>query len=147
MIGSFFIYLFPFGSFGLLWVSLERLWRPLGRLWPPFSLGSPWALSGRPLGAFGSLWPALGRSLALFGQPLGHTGNFIENWTSFTEKCVKFTKLSSKIGFCVFARGSRRSGGMKCCSDPPSTRAGGQDYVSFTNSLKILPRRLCPQAQ
>ena len=33
-------------------------------------------------------------------------GSFIENWTSFTEKCVKFTKLSSKISFCVFAHGS-----------------------------------------
>ena len=68
--------------------------------------------------------------------------DFIENGTSFTEKCVKFTKLCSKISFCVFARGSRwsrwshRSGGMKCCWDPPSTRAGGQDDVSFTNSLK-----------
>ena len=67
--------------------------------------------------------------------------DFIGNWTSFTEKCVKFTKLYSKTSFLVFARWSRRSrrsGVMKCCSDPPSTRAGGQDDVSFTNSLKLV---------
>ena len=145
LIGSFLcIYLsiwLPLASFGCLWNAFGAPWVDFGLRFD--SLGSPWALSGRPLGAFGSLWPALGPPLALFGQPLGHIGNFIENWTSFTEKCVKFTKLSSKYGFCVFARfarlshGSRRSGGMKCCSDPPSTRAGGQDDVSFTNSLKL----------
>jgi len=35
------------------------------------------------------------------------------------------------------SRLSRGSGVMKCSSDPPSTRAGGQDDVSFTNSLKL----------
>jgi len=126
-------------SFGCLWNAFGAPWADFGFHFD--SLGSPWALSGRPLGAFGPLWPALGPPLALFGQPLGHIGNFIEIWMSFTEKCVKFTKPYSKITFCVFARRSRRSHGsgvMKCCSDPPFTRAGGQDDVSFTNSLKLL---------
>ena len=62
--------------------------------------------------------------------------DFVEKWTSFTEKCVKFTKLYSKNIFLEFASGARRarqarrapgSGVSKCCSDLPSTRAGGQD--------------------
>ena len=61
-------------------------------------------------------------------------GYLIENWTSFTEKCVKFTKLYSKNSFSVFARLSplsplsrlsHGSGVMKCCWDPPfHTRRG-----------------------
>ena len=90
-----------------------------------------------PLAPFGSPWRALGLPLPVlqgpFGEPLGHIGNFIENWTSFTEKCVKFTKLYSKHSFWEFAPGATGapgasgSGVMKCCSDLPSTRAGGQD--------------------
>ena len=63
----------------------------------------------------------------------GHIGNFIEKWTSFTEKCVKFMKPSTKNCFWELASGASRargapgSGVSKCCSDPPSTRAGGQD--------------------
>ena len=119
----------PLASFGCLWNAFGAPWVDFGLRFD--SLGSPWALSGRPLGAFGSLWPALGLPLALFGEPLGHIGNFIENWTSFTEKCVKFTKLSSKTSFLEFATGAssasdiRGSGVKKCCSDLPSTRAGG----------------------
>ncbi len=57
--------------------------------------------------------------------------DFIEIWTSFTEKCVKFTKLYSKMSFLELARGARGatgasgSGVSKCCSDPPfHTRRG-----------------------
>ena len=81
----------PLASFGCLWNAFGAPWLDFGFRFQ--SLGSPWAPSGRPLGAFGSLWPALGPPLAVFGQPLGHSGDFIENWTSFTEECVKFTKL------------------------------------------------------
>ena len=35
------------------------------------------------------------------------------------------------------SRGSRRSGVKKCGSEPQSTRAGGQDDGSYTNSLKL----------
>ena len=88
---------------------------PLGSLWLP--LGCPWAPFGLPLAAF--------------GEPLGHIGSFIVNWTSFTEKCVKFMKLSTKHSFLEFARrarGARRarqSGVMKCGSDPPLPHALG----------------------
>ena len=34
--------------------------------------------------------------------------------------------------------GSDGNGGKKCGSDPPPTRAGGQDDGSFTNSLKSI---------
>ena len=62
---------------------------------------------------------------------------FIRNWTSFTEKSVKFMKLSTQNSFLEFAPGARRargapgargargSGVSKCCSDPPfHTRRG-----------------------
>ena len=60
----------------------------------------------------------------------------------YREMCQTHETVFKKHLFPVFARlsrlsrGSRRSGVMKCCSDPPSTGAGGQDDVSFTNSLK-----------
>ena len=85
---------FPLASFGCLWNAFGAPWADFELRFD--SLGSPWVPSGRPLAAFGSLWPAFGLPLALFGEPLGHIGNFTENWTSFTEKCVKFTKLYSK---------------------------------------------------
>ena len=34
------------------------------------------------------------------------------------------------------SRGSPENGGSNCCSDPPTSRAGGQDDGSYTNSLK-----------
>ena len=53
---------------------------------------------------------------------------FYKKWTSFTETCVKFIKLSTKHSFWELARGARGipgSGVSKCCSDPPFyTRRG-----------------------
>ena len=45
--------------------------------------GCPWAPFGYPLGPFGLPLGSLWLSLADFAEPLGHIGNFIENWTSF----------------------------------------------------------------
>ena len=63
--------------------------------------------------------------MTIFGCNIG---NFIENWTSFTEKCVKCMKPSTKNSFGEFASGATRapgSGVSKCCSDPPfHTRRG-----------------------
>ena len=42
---------------------------------------------------------------------------------------LEFTSRSSR---------SSRSGGMKCCSDPPFTRAGGQDDVSSNKLPQII---------
>ena len=60
--------------------------------------------------------------------------DFFENWTSFTEKCIKFIKQSTTNCFLEFARRAGRargargipgSGVSKCCSDPPfHTRRG-----------------------
>jgi len=63
------------------------------------SLRCPWA-------PFGCPWASFGFPLALFGGPLVHIGNFIENWTSVTEKCVKFMKQSTKTSFLEFASGA-----------------------------------------
>jgi len=72
------------------WLPLVQLWAPVGNLWVP--LGSLWTF-------FGSLWlplACIGLSLAPFGEPLGHICNLIENWTSFTEKFVKFKTVNKK---------------------------------------------------
>ena len=88
-----------------------------------------WADFGLPLAPFGSLWGALGLPLAVlwgpFGEPLGHIGNFIENWTSFTEKCIKFIKQLTKTRFLEFASGATGATGAR--QTLPSTHAGGQD--------------------
>ena len=87
------------------------------------------------LAPFGSPRGALGLPLAVlwgpFGEPLGNIGNFIENWMSFTEKCVKFMKQSTQNCFWELASGARGASGAsgsgvsKCCSDPPfHTRRG-----------------------
>ena len=39
---------------------------------------------------------------------------------------------------CRGCHGSRGSGVKNCCSEPTSTRAGGQDDGSYTNSHKLL---------
>ena len=152
MIGSFFIYfellglpLPPFGSLrgalGLPWGGLGLLWDPLG---PPMaSLGCPWAHLGCPWAPSECLWLPLGCAWASFGRL----------WVSLDipggppqKKVAQVPRLRTRSSLGEFAqrsrgscrsRGSPGNGVMKCCSDPPSTRAGGQDYVSFTNSLKL----------
>jgi len=57
----------------------------------------------------------------------------------YREMC-QIHETVSKISFLEFASGGIRgipgSGVKKCCSDLPSTRAGGQDDGSYTDSLK-----------
>ena len=119
----------PWGLFGSLgppfrslWVSLDALWLPFGRLWG--ARGIPWGALGRPwdplgdLGVFGSLWE----------PPPQADGSQVP-------------RLRTKTSLLEFARRSRRfrrNGPRTTVQAPRSTRAGDQDDVSFTNSLKII---------
>ena len=52
----------------------------------------------------------------------------------------KVTTLSAKTTILEHSRGfpgSRGNGVIYCGSDPPTSRAGGQDDGSYTNSLKL----------
>ena len=139
------IYLVPLASLGCLWDPLGCPWAPLGCPWAPLGcpwapLGCPWAPFGCPWAPLRCPWTALGCPWGPRGAPWGQIPTNGQILVSNTEKCVKFMKLSSKISFCVFASGLSGFPGsavMECYSDPPSTRAGGQDDVSFTNFFKL----------
>ena len=123
---------------GSLWGALGLPLDPFGRPWPPLGhhLGPFWVL-WLPLAViwvlFGSIWPSLGLPLAFLGLPgcSGFTLGFI-----LRANVAQVPRLRTKSSLGEFAswsrgsRGSRLNGVMKCCSDPPSTRAGGQDDVS-----------------
>ena len=137
-----------FYIFWVAWAPFASLWLPSGCPWAPLgcpraALGSPWASLGCPWAHLGCPWAPsecpwlpLGCAWASFGRP----------WVSLEipggppqKKVAQVPRLRTRSSLREFARRSRWSRGngvMKCCSDPPSTRAGGQDYVSFTNSLK-----------
>ena len=142
MIGSF---LYTLGCLDSCWLPLGCRWAPFGSLWaalassrPSFgSLLGPLAALGRHLGPIrvhlAFPWPPFG----LPGAPWvpGLTLDFILR--ANVAQVPRLRTKSSLGEFASWSRGSRLNGVMKCCSDPPSTRAGGQDDVSFTNSLKL----------
>ena len=104
----------PLGSFGV----------PLG------SFGMPLGSFGVPLGSFGVPLGSLGVPLGLFWGPLGDLG---VPGAPAQKNVAQVPRLRTRSSLGEFARGirlsrgSRGSGVMKCCSDPLSTRAGGQD--------------------
>ena len=152
----------PFGTplahighlLGSHWAPFASLWPPLWCPWAPLrcpraTLGSPWAPLGRPWAPFGYPWAPLGCPWAPLGCLWASSGR---PWVSLgipggppQKNVAQVPRLRTRSSLGEFAplvrlvRLVRRSGVMKCCSDPPSTRAGGQDYVSFTNSLKLYP--------
>ena len=117
----------------------------LWNLW--YLFGAPWAVLGRTLGHLGLHWGILGAAWNCFGGALRLF------WASFEKKCPlghplqaddsQVPRLRTKIEPLEFARRSsrcrsRRNGPQTAVQDLPSTRAGDQDDVSFTNSLKTL---------
>ena len=109
-----------------------------------------WGTSGVSLGHLGQSWGALWdiwhcppSSWERLGIALGLF------WASFEKKCPlghpsqadgsQVPRLRTKIDPLEFARRSRRSRGngpRTAVQDLPCTRAGDQDDMSFTNSLK-----------
>ena len=109
---------------------------PMGR----HPLGCPWAPFGRHLGPFrpplGLLWPSWGS--------LGAPGSI---WAPSSEQMLLKYRACAQNQASRLPRNPRNSpwnprnsaelsGVRNCRSDPTSTRAGGQDDVSYTNSLK-----------
>ena len=111
-------------------VSLENLWR---------LFGAPWAVLGRTLRHLGLPLGVLGVPLNCFGDALG---SFC---ASLRKKCPpghpsqadgsQVPRLRTKTDLLELAR---RNGPRTTVQDLPSIRAGDQDDVSFTNSLKLL---------
>ena len=148
LIGSFCVYRVPgrpLGpalrsfcfSLGSLGLSLGRLGAPLGRLGAHF--GAPGTALGCLGDALGPLRDTLGSTLACQGIILGHFGTLVSAGTPSQADGSQVPRLRTKTSLLEFARRSRRSrrtGPQTTVQDLPSTRAGDQDDVSFTNSLK-----------
>ena len=122
---------------GMLWglhcAPFVSLWGTFGALW--CTLGNLGAHVGPPVAALGRqlLWDALGLFWASLEKkcPLGHPSQADGS---------QVPRLRTKTSLLEFARRSRRSwrnGPRTTIQDLPSTRAGDQDDVSFTNSLKL----------
>ena len=120
---------------------------------------SLWGTFGVSLGHLGQSWGALWVHWGVLGAPCNCFGDALGLfWASLEKKCppghpsqadgFQVPRLRTKTDPLEFARRSRRSrrnGPQTTVQDLPSTRAGDQDDVSFTNSLKLfvakLPRR------
>ena len=133
----------PLGVFGVPWAcfgtSLDSLWLTLGCPWAPLRrpgalVGTPWL----PLSPFGlRLLGTLGLPLSPFRMPLAP---FVSLWGAFGSLWPSFGVASACLGiplsnYWIFYEMSF-SFASKCCSDPPSTRAGGQDYGSTQTPSK-----------
>ena len=132
----------PRHAFG---TTLRSFCLSVWKLWCLF--GAPWAVLGRTLGHLGLHWGILGAAWNCFGDALGLF------WASFEKKCPlghpsqangsQVPRLRTKIDPLELACRSRRScrfrrnGPRTAVQDLPSTRAGDQDDVSFTNSLNL----------
>ena len=134
-------------ALGLALGCLWRFWHPLGFLFaalgplgdPIGSLEGPLGPLGPPLGVPpGSLWVPLGC--------LGCTGRFSQICRKLDAQfranvsilqCLRIK--NSLAEFIPGSRGSRLSAqsGARAAVPNPTSRAGGQDDVSFTNSLKL----------
>ena len=119
-------------------VSLVNFWR---------LFGAPWAVLGCTLGHLGLHWGVREAPWNCFGDALGLF------CASLRKNCPpghpsqadgsQVPRLRTKIDQMELARRScrsrrfRRNGPRTAVQDLPSTRAGDQDDVSFTNSLKL----------
>ena len=129
----------PFGSlwgpFGSLWAPFGSLWGPFGRLWVPF--GSLWVSIWVPLGCPWGSWGPWGAPWAAEG----HILRFVQNLDlQFRPDGSEVCSLPTKYSLVEFTRGDpimREKWHMDCSSEPPFSRAGGQDDGSYTNSFKL----------
>ena len=135
----------PWGTLGDPGGTLGGPWGDLG------DLGGPWRDPGGTLGGpWGDLGGTLGDPRATLedpggtgGLPWGALWMLLKIGRRFPSKCAQTTivlfknqRSRSTPATPGTARRSRGNGGRNCGSDPPSTRAGGQDDGSYTNSLK-----------
>ena len=130
-----------------LWLPLECL-GPLGAEFrPPLApFGVPWAPLGASLGTLWLPWDAHGLSLAIFGPPWPPLGPHWEKvsagtptagrWLSSTQPGDKNKPagIHIRIPAVPGVLGVPGKWSTNSCSDPPFTRAGDQDDVSFTQT-------------
>ena len=111
---------------GLHWDVLRMLWGVFGT-----RFGTPWA----PLGGLGDAWGPFWATLEILcprETPSQADGSQV----------LRLRTKTDPLGFARRSRRSRRSRGngpQTTVQDLPSTRAGDQDDVSFTNFLKLDP--------
>ena len=123
--------LFLFGE------PLVFLWGTLGSV--AAQVGPPGPALGHPRSGLELLWGCLGIILGRIREKMSAVTPIASRWLSSTAPAHKIDPLE-------FARRSRRSrrsrqsrgnGPRTVNQDLPSTRAGDQDDVSLTNSLKL----------
>ena len=129
----------------LLWITLGQLGVPLealGRLWGSLSarLGYLWELFGGSVGHFESACGALGPLLAELEIWASEGDPTAGQWLSSTAPAHKIKPPgilprlpAATPGYPRLPPATRsypRKWVRNCCSDPTSTRAGGQDDVS-----------------
>ena len=85
-----------------------------------------------PLGALGSLWVPL----APFGCPWAPWAPFGSSLFTVCDACRQNRACWNTAAGAAGDTGAHGSGVKNCGSELPSTRAGGQDHGSYTNSLK-----------
>ena len=138
-------------EFWCIHASFELTLKGPGMLWglhcaPCVSLWGTYAVSlghlGRSWGYIGVSWECLGTALGMpwdFSGP--HWKKSVRGNPHRKPMALKYRACAQKIDPLEFAcrsRRSRRNGPQTTVQDLPSTRAGDQDDVSFTNSLKLL---------
>ena len=127
-------------------VSLGSLGLSLGRLGAPSGcLGTH---NGAPWGCIGVPWGCLGTTLGHLELDVGMPGDHFGPYLTFGVRrnphrkpmALKYRDCAQKQASWNLPGGirrSRRNGPRTTVQDLPSTRAGHQDDVSFTNSLKL----------
>ncbi len=134
----------PLVAFGPTLASFWSLWMPFGSIW-----GCPWASFGSPWAPLASPWTPFGLRLGAIDLPLWHLW---PSWGSlglraqfglhFPSKCCSSTAPAHKIktrGILPRLPRLRRSGVRNRCSDPTSTRTGGQDDGSLHKLPQTIP--------
>ena len=109
----------------------------------------PWGVFSSTLGSIFNCKKTLDSGIPSFGICLDGSLTFegakTTNSVSSRREAIFFRKVAFRpdvrrlLEHWRGSRGSRGNDVIYCGSDPPNSRAGGQDDGSYTNSLKTLP--------
>ena len=109
--------------------------------------GTPWAVLGHTLGHLGLHWDVLGASRDSIGDFASTGDPFASRGLSSTAPahknrpagiCIRIPEVPEVPEVLEVNQCDVHSGPRTAVQDLPSTRAGDQDDVSFTNSLKLI---------
>ena len=143
LIGSFGVYRTPLNS---LWSAracfgdcIALLLSLFGNLCGLF--GAPWAVLRHTLGHLGLHWDVLGASRDSIGDFASTGDSFASRGPSSTIFSTAPAHKTKPDGICIQMCPDepmwQRNGPRTANQDLPSTRAGDQDDMSFTSSLKL----------